>query len=822
MRALSLWSVRKVSPPRFQTKSRRLVRRLNPDPMGRFILMLAMATVLMTLSTLRVHFKSVNSLMESYRNSYSDTLPCALLTPWDHRARLRKKRPAVREAHLEPYSVTSISTAPQSDLDWTTAQGRHEELCGSHARDASKRHPGSFQVKDSINAKSRVLIVGILSPVGIHLALKLVQECGVQHIMGLDDITPNTRKYRVEQMERYALLIRLIPSLERLIVPFVGILPKEQQDRLENFGPTHLVNLYSKDDSSSNTLYHLRSSMTAMDQLFELSKKLITTPNIVYIPSERLDLDHVIASTYHCLYGLSSTSLQLPQVYGPWGHPLSWTFLVGEQTMRNSTGTNMSDVMIPPDATPFLFVDDAVDAILAAMQFQHGVVSFSLTSQTTKVDIERAILSLGDPTEVMTKAQSTKVHQGHDEVKDWIGWTAYTPTIDGVNELLAWHYNRAHPYGGIKQEASTSPPIESLHRQSFPCASECSRPSHCEKSPFDVVAKVSKKLTHGCKYALYMVNLWSNLVELPISTATPVANVTTCRIAFVSSESLLVQTLVKGAVNGKVEHNGWTLVWLEGEAIQLSEADFALAKLSPSKLFSDTVSRAVFLDANRLPVPSMEYIVGLIRILDAPPRKAQRRKIFRSGTTLFQLSWSAKQAARRVIFFGQQQTFPFPETNQLSQYIDFILRRDGIKPSRSLSRQTQFYDQTAHLVQTGDRRSLQENQAGMYLTFPYHWVRSSMLIHDLHDEEARLLRCEWYDEQVFWGNSDLEDVSLAYVLAKRRITGRQGTPIIDQLEWSPLLVADSGERVQNGNGEDLFLRILRPVAISTPEVVEGQ
>ena len=790
--------------------------------MGRFILMLAMATVLMTLSTFRMHLKSVNSLMESYRNSYSETLPCALMTSWDRRARLRRKRPAVREAHLESYSVTSILTPPYVDRDWTTAQGRHEKLCGAHARDASKRHPGSFPAKYSLNQQSRVLIAGILSPLGIHLALRLMQECGVQHIMGLDDITPNTRKNRIEQMERYALLIRLIPTLERLIVPFVGILPKEQQDRLENFGPTHLVNLFSKDDSSSNTLYHIRRSMTATDQLFELAKKLITAPNIVYIPSERIELDHVIASTYHCLYGLSSTSLQLPQVYGPWGHPLSWSFLLGEQIMHNSTGTNMTDVMIPRDAAPFLFVDDAVDAVLAAMQFQHGVISFTLTSQTTKTDIERALLPLDDQTVVMTNTQTTQGHQGQDEVKEWIGWTAYTSTTDGVNELLAWHFNRAHPYGGIIQETSTSPTIESLHRQSFPCASECSRPSHCDKSPFDALAKVSKKLTHGCKYALYMVNLWSNVGALPISIATPVANVTTCRVAFVSSESLLVQTLGKDAVNGKVEHNGWSLVWLDREASQLSEADFALAKLSPGKLFSDSVSRAVFLDANRLSVPSMEYVLGLIRVLDAPPRKPQRRKIFRSGTTLFQLSWSGRAAARRVIFFGQQQTFPFPATNQMSQYVDFILQRDGIKSSMGLSRQTQFYDQAAHLLQTGDRRSLQENQAGMYSTFPYLWVRSSMLIHDLHDEEARLLRCEWYDEQVFWGNSDLEDVSLAYVLAKRQIKGRQGAPIIDQLEWSPVLVADSGERVQNGNGEDLFLRILRPVTPTTPEVVEGQ
>jgi hypothetical protein len=90
-----------------------------------------------------------------------------------------------------------------------------------------------------------------------------------------------------------------------------------------------------------------------------------------------------------------------------------------------------------------------------------------------------------------------------------------------------------------------------------------------------------------------------------------------------------------------------------------------------------------------------------------------------------------------------------------------------------------------------------------------------MIVHDMRVDQARLLRCEWYDEQVFWGVHNLEDVSLAYVLAKRRVRGQHGP---DDKGWTPLVIpaADEmevGNRIKVNGRAELFLRVL-PTSLS--------
>jgi len=797
MRALSSPTVQQLSPPLNHQRRVMVQSKLKQNMVGRRLLVMLVSAILCTTaSTLRVLWKTTNALKEICVDSCNVPVNSLLVKNWERRARRRQQRPVVRDSDLQSYEILSRMSL-EADQDWTTSQGRHMDLCGSHAQSASQRHPGSFPSSDALNQASRVVISGLFSPIGVRLAMRLVEQCGVHQIIGIDDLMPNTRGYRMEQMERYAILMRLIPKL-RLFLPHSGILPKAPlHERLESFGPTHMVHLYNLDDSSTNPLYYLRNSMMSMDQIFGIAKKLTVMPNIVYIPSAQMELDHLIARTYHGLFGLASTGLQIPQVYGPWGRGNSWTFSLGELIMRNITIP--SDVVIPPDDEPLLFVDDAVNAVLVAMQFRRGAVSFQLGSHTTKADIERAIMSLEYPV-------TMRVRRPNMYIEDWLGWDPVTSNLEGAKKLLAWHYNRAYPYGRISP--SNEPHFEPLQRQPFPCASECSLPSDCQKSVMDDVATISKAITHGCKYALYMVNLWEGVEGLPVSVPAEGSDSTTCQIAFVSGASPLVKEVRKDGANGLVKSNGWSLVWTSNETSQLSDADLALPKLSPGKLFSNTVSRAFFVDVDRVTVPTMDSLLELIRVLDAPSRKAKKKKEFRSGTTLYNFRWTPPQAARTVILFGQQQQFPFPEVNQMTKYLNFISKRDSFQLSPRFSRQIQFYDQVAHFVQVNERRTQEEIDSFSSPTFPYLWVHSTLLMHNLREEGGRLLRCEWYDEQIFWGHSDLNDFSLAYILAKRRILGQLGPAIIGQREWIPLLVAGSEERLQNVDGKELFIRLL--------------
>jgi hypothetical protein len=495
--------------------------------------------------------------------------------------------------------------------------------------------------------------------------------------------------------------------------------------------------------------------------------------------------------------------LKLPHVYGPW-ELKSWIFGLGEQIVRNRSMA--SDMMIPSDDAPFLFVDDAVDAVVVAMQFHQGVARFDLRSHTTKSDIERAMLSLEGSAVV---AKSSSLRQPKEQVRDWLGWAPSTTAMRGAQATLAWHYNRAHPYD--RPTLAALPAFQPMpYPQIFPCASECSLPSHCRETAFDALSKISKKLTHGCKYAVYMVDLKGDVAKLPKSPEPSdlLANMTSCRVAFVSGESPLVQQLGTGAINGQVTSRGWSVVWLESEASKLSEAENILPKLSPGKLFSNSVSRAMFVDASHFPVPSMDNILGMIRLIDAPARRPRWKKSYRSGTNLFLPYKSTGEPARSVIFFGFQQKFPFPQTNEANraQYYDFFL--EGVKRTHRIANQLQFYDQAAHFVQNGDRRSFLERSTTIYKFFPLQFIDPMMFVHNLREDEGRLLRCEWYNEQIVWGNPELIELSMAYVLARRRIDRRQGPTMADQVDWAPLLVPDSEERLQNENGEELFMRLL--------------
>jgi hypothetical protein len=62
-----------------------------------------------------------------------------------------------------------------------------------------------------------------------------------------------------------------------------------------------------------------------------------------------------------------------------------------------------------------------------------------------------------------------------------------------------------------------------------------------------------------------------------------------------------------------------------------------------------------------------------------------------------------------------------------------------------------------------------------------------MMVHDFREEESRQLRCELYDEHLYWGNTHLEDLALAYILAKRRIMGQLALPLVGEEGWTPIL-----------------------------------
>jgi hypothetical protein len=250
----------------------------------------------------------------------------------------------------------------------------------------------------------------------------------------------------------------------------------------------------------------------------------------------------------------------------------------------------------------------------------------------------------------------------------------------------------------------------------------------------------------------------------------------------------------------------------------MSEAEYTLLKMSPKLFFSTSVARAMYVQPNRFPVPPYESLTGYFKTLDPRSREAGRTKEYRTGVNIFRFVPRPAKNARRVIFSSLEASFPnVPPKSPVGVYVQDLVKREGIRPDQErLQPQVFFYTYLAHFVQMNPRRLDPEIRSTIYKEFPFQWLKTVMIVHDLREEESRQLRCEWYDEHLFWGNSHLEDLSLAYVLAKRRIMGRHAVELEDEAGWFPIMNTpakseeEEPERLTTDADDDteLFLRIL--------------
>jgi nucleoside-diphosphate-sugar epimerase len=272
-------------------------------------------------------------------------------------------------------SSPSTSPPPKSSAS-TTTPASLDQLCGFHAQNDSLTHPDSYPATQALDANARVLITGILSPLGMALALQLATNCGVQIMAGVDSMYPNTLANRLELSQRMKLLTTNIPKLFKpLILSHIGLDPKYDDskkggdskrlsttgelDLIATFKPTHVIHLahaqpirntddtashphytnthspYIPEDGSYNPpLYALHQSMVAMEQILQSLAETHThdAPPISFVYASSLlssleeendddkvhhackIMDEIMASTYHSVKGVSSSmvALRLP------------------------------------------------------------------------------------------------------------------------------------------------------------------------------------------------------------------------------------------------------------------------------------------------------------------------------------------------------------------------------------------------------------------------------------------------------------------------------------------------------------------------------
>jgi hypothetical protein len=326
-------------------------------------------------------------------------------------------------------------------------------------------------------------------------------------------------------------------------------------------------------------------------------------------------------------------------VYGPWNAPGSVVFDLAERVLALNSGNNNNaagngngsgedeaggalDPDRDGDVADYVYVDDAVDAILAAMQYRpppdasSGAppppVVFNVGSgrgtsmRELKAEMSRhfpkalpgggGAAPSNEKTKGGTQRLPTKSVASTALSGSLLGYRPRVSLEEGLAHTLAWHRDRAYPYGknphaeesfemrgvegkivkslsasrrrGREEAGEDGGECSPLDREclrdalAFPCASECRCLERCTPSAWDDVSALSRVVTTGCDAVLYTVLLDEDAEQIPsaISATTSAEDYlpfigaglpedvgrrtqARCNVAFVSSSSPLVDRL---------------------------------------------------------------------------------------------------------------------------------------------------------------------------------------------------------------------------------------------------------------------------------------
>jgi hypothetical protein len=511
-----------------------------------------------------------------------------------------------------------------------------------------------------------------------------------------------------------------------------------------------------------------------------------------------------------------------------------------------------------------LYVDDAVEAILAAMQYEATKpISIDAASgvTTSEGSLQRALNSFSPRSTTGGNTPILETPAGK-QIDGFLGWKPQTSLRDGMLRTIAWHLDRDAPNGPSietgdqflqRNDLSTCAPDDLFchkGRHYLPCSSECNIKDQCLPSIFDDVRELVRNTTEGCHMILYTQSLGHNVEDLHLHSEymdeddLKEGDLLICNLAFVPRESELVtrvtekvpfEQLTKFGVmaersddkktlhqrkleglNGRLLYRGWILIWVKDAIKPLSVTDQSLLKLSPGKLFAPEVQKALFVEENFSVSPNIEDCLFLVEELKRAAAKGRhmKRKTESDGVTKHVVYHLPSEPQRTAAILFAPLRYPNMDDPTVQKYrhgekkltiIDatkFMRYEAGYdyisKEPASIRHQRQFYERVPGYVNRD--KELRSNFEPYYRYVMRHWVRTRWVVHDMKLEESRLLRCDWYREQVQWG-AEIDQLSFAHVMAlrevKRRIAHREPDdqiktfieknpelrPLTDSYEW---------------------------------------
>eukprot|EP00578_Thalassiosira_sp_NH16_P000214 CAMPEP_0181134492 /NCGR_PEP_ID=MMETSP1071-20121207/32117_1 /TAXON_ID=35127 /ORGANISM="Thalassiosira sp., Strain NH16" /LENGTH=1311 /DNA_ID=CAMNT_0023221015 /DNA_START=260 /DNA_END=4195 /DNA_ORIENTATION=+ len=506
------------------------------------------------------------------------------------------------------------------------------------------------------------------------------------------------------------------------------------------------------------------------------------------------------------------------------------------------------------DREQMIHVFDVASAIVAAMQFKkdyrsptidpNGPTLLNLGSKLTAsmselTDRMEGYLPPHDtandsPSQVEIPGSSNAVVANDrglsiydtERNRDLLGWTPKTPLHEGTKDMLAWHIFNSYPFGlppSVPAQSTFQTILDdsssTLSFHILPCASGCRWGGKmCVSSPWDHVIETTKYLTKYCPYVIYTVDLRPELVQLEKNSAPSQRKGWEdyfCKIAFVSSSSELAQATYGYGINldtfmdernGSLKARNWIVVAVPGTFNSMPEDERLLPKLSPTNLFHDNVEKAMYVNHRRV-ILTTDQAMGVMQHMEMNARTAPEKKTIQDEKTKEDVDiWLPPHPYRHSVFFTNK--FSFEEgfdTSSAKNLAKFVMANAGIAETRSIREQMQFYEQSGHLTRMNIQRSPNYQEFFQDNFFPYDFIRTSWLVHELKSEEGRTFRCEMYEEHSLWGNNEMEDMSMAFVLAKRKVKMQMGKMVDHQYagreEWYAFLEpkeADDEDGITDG------------------------
>lgn len=495
--------------------------------------------------------------------------------------------------------------------------------------------------------------------------------------------------------------------------------------------------------------------MAPTEDLSDLDKfeetMTLTTPQSLRGASKIMD--EVIAKLYFDEYGIVSVGLRYFSVYGPWNAPGSPWFELAERAVQSQLTDDLGNGIDADSVMDFIYIDDAVDATLLAMQTQRTepfVVNIASGQGTSWKDLTTKMIeffptdheeSKRDNSDGTTDAETNSSTYNVGSIRraqEVLGFRPQISLDEGLRKVLAWHWDRAYPYGGAEDINSRNEPIvnegivsclptdsDCLHGTPvFPCASECSHDGQCIKSYWDAVLGWTQALTEECTNVLYTVALDPFLDVIPSAhirvdpNSDPFVNEGSCNLAFVSTSSPLVKKMRgEGPNQGHVismdrtqllRAGLWTLIPVESPPAPQEQPLLALLpKLSPGLFFSNQVERAIYVEPDVL-------VDSLPKLLEEASMQPQHPTIV--GATALLIGKHTLSSAK-------------------TPTDDFIPQPQIWQPAKLRIQQSAYRMIRVALSQSGLNNVLD----------------SRWMVHRLNKDDARLFRCDVAGEILQWG-----------------------------------------------------------------------